>query len=131
MFSLRIEFSLSTHHGRLCVRHLSDSARARPSSPVTSSISGSVADADLIFARFLLTHLSDPASAIERWAARLAPRGLLAVEEVESIRTDEPVLATYLDLQRRILAANRNVLEVGALIQGPLDDVGASCAVRW
>jgi SAM-dependent methyltransferase len=77
----------------------------------------SVADADLIFARFLLTHLAEPAAAIDGWAARLAPRGLVAVEEVESITTDEPVLAAYLDLQQRMLRANHNVLEVGALVE--------------
>lgn len=79
-----------------------------------------VQNADLIFARFLLTHLSEPVAAIEGWLGRLAPSGVLAVEEVESIATDEPILARYLDLQRRMLEANRNRLEIGPVIEAAL-----------
>lgn len=76
-----------------------------------------IADADVIFARFLLTHLADPEAALAHWLSRLAPHGLIAVEEVESITTAEPVLATYLDLQRQMLQDNRNLLEIGSVIE--------------
>jgi trans-aconitate 2-methyltransferase len=76
-----------------------------------------VNDADLIFARFLLTHVTEPLSAIDHWLVRLAPAGVVAVEEVESITTAEPRLATYLDLQRRMLEANRNLLEIGPVLR--------------
>jgi SAM-dependent methyltransferase len=69
--------------------------------------------ADVIFARMLLTHLRRPLDAIELWRRRLAPGGVLLLEEVESIETDEPALAHYLDLQREMLAANENQLEIG------------------
>jgi trans-aconitate 2-methyltransferase len=72
-----------------------------------------VADADLIFARMLLTHLRDPLGAIDVWRGRLSERGVLLVEEVDSIATEDPTLAGYLDLQREMLAANGNTLEVG------------------
>jgi trans-aconitate 2-methyltransferase len=70
-------------------------------------------DAEVIFARMLLTHLRRPLDAIELWRRRLAPGGVLLLEEVESIETDEPALAHYLDLQREMLAANDNQLEIG------------------
>jgi trans-aconitate 2-methyltransferase len=72
-----------------------------------------VADADLIFARMLLTHLPDPLAAIDLWRGRLSERGTLLLEEVDSIATEDPTLAGYLDLQREMLAANGQVLEVG------------------
>jgi SAM-dependent methyltransferase len=72
-----------------------------------------VADADLIFARMLLTHLRDPLAAIDVWRGRLSERGTLLLEEVEGIDTEDPTLAGYLDLQREMLAANGNELDVG------------------
>jgi SAM-dependent methyltransferase len=75
-----------------------------------------VRDADLIFARFLLTHLAKPIAAIEYWLDRLSPAGVLAIQETESIWTDEPTLTRYLELQRRMLEANGNLLYVGPLI---------------
>ncbi len=72
-----------------------------------------VTDAELIFARMLLTHLRDPLAAITIWRERLAERGRLLLEEVESIATEDPTLAGYLDLQREMLAANGNTLEIG------------------
>jgi trans-aconitate 2-methyltransferase len=78
---------------------------------------GQVQDADLIFARFLLTHLTEPVAVINHWLDRLAASGVLVVEEVESISTDEPILARYLDLQRRMLEANGNRLEIGPVIE--------------
>jgi trans-aconitate 2-methyltransferase len=72
-----------------------------------------VGDADLVFARMLLTHLRDPLAAIDVWRGRLAERGRLLVEEVDGIETEDPILAGYLDLQREMLAANGNTLEIG------------------
>jgi SAM-dependent methyltransferase len=72
-----------------------------------------VAEADLIFARMLLTHLRDPLAAIDVWRGRLAERGVLLLEEVDSIATEDPTLSGYLDLQREMLAANGQALDVG------------------
>lgn len=82
-----------------------------------TDLPGWIGDADLIFARFLLTHLAEPAAAIAHWLSRLAPHGVVAVEEVASITTAEPVLAAYLDLQRQMLRDNHNLLEIGPVIE--------------
>jgi trans-aconitate 2-methyltransferase len=79
-----------------------------------------VSGADLIFARMLLTHLRDPAAAVEAWRGRLSDRGVLLLEEVESIATEDPALAGYLDLQREMLAANCNSLEIGPILDAAL-----------
>jgi SAM-dependent methyltransferase len=81
-----------------------------------------VTDADLIFARMLLTHLRDPLAAIEVWRGRLSERGRLLLEEVDGIATEDPTLSAYLDLQREMLAANGNVLEVGPQLDEGLRD---------
>jgi SAM-dependent methyltransferase len=81
-----------------------------------------VVDADLIFARFLLTHLRDPLAAIDVWRGRLSERGRLLVEEVDSIATEDETLAGYLDLQREMLAANGNVLDIGPRLDEALRD---------
>ena len=41
---------------------------------------------------------------------------MVAVEEVESIATDQPTLTRYLALQRRMLEANGHTLDVGPVL---------------
>jgi SAM-dependent methyltransferase len=79
-----------------------------------------VRDADVIFVRMLLTHLRDPLGAVDLWLQRLAPGGGLLIEEVESIATEEPALARYLALQREMLEANSNRLEIGPRLDAEL-----------
>lgn len=72
---------------------------------------------DLIFCRLLLTHLQDPASAIERWATQLRPQGLLLVEEVEWIRVEHPLLRRYLEIQAALLRQQANELYIGPRLE--------------
>jgi trans-aconitate 2-methyltransferase len=81
-----------------------------------------IAGADLIFVRFLLTHLRDPLAAVGLWRERLAPGGVLLLEEVESIATEELPLSRYLDLQEEMLHANDNTLEIGPDLDAALRD---------
>jgi trans-aconitate 2-methyltransferase len=81
-----------------------------------------VAGADVIFVRLLLTHLRDPLAAVALWRERLAPDGVLLLEEVESIATEEGALARYLVLQREMLVANGNELEIGPELDARLGD---------
>ena len=79
-----------------------------------------VSDADVIFVRMLLTHLRDPLGAVDLWLGRLVPGGVLLIEEVESIETEEPALSRYLALQREMLEANGNRLEIGPRLDAKL-----------
>jgi trans-aconitate 2-methyltransferase len=81
-----------------------------------------IAGADLIFVRFLLTHLRDPLAAVGLWRERLAPGGVLLLEEVESIATEELPLSRYLDLQEEMLHANDNTLKIGPELDAALRD---------
>jgi len=85
-----------------------------------------VPPAAVIYARFLLAHLPEPATLVPAWAGELAPGGVLVVEEVEWIETADPVLAEYLELMAGALRARDTELYVGPLI-GRLE-APAGCA---
>ena len=57
-----------------------------------------VAPADLVFSRFLLTHLADPAAALRAWAGSLRPGGVLVAQETALIASRDPTLARYYEL---------------------------------
>ncbi len=68
---------------------------------------------DLLFCRYLLTHLEDPVGWIARWGTSLPPGGLLALEEPEEIHTSSPVFSTYLEIVDEMLQSQANQLYVG------------------
>jgi SAM-dependent methyltransferase len=79
--------------------------------------------ANLIFSRFLLTHLRDPGAVIAKWATQLEPGGLLLLEEPEAIHTVHPVFERYLTIVEAMLASQSNQLYAGRLIAN-LDSPG-------
>jgi SAM-dependent methyltransferase len=89
---------------------------------------------DLIYCRYLLTHLSEPVAAIAVWSAALRPGGLLAIEENEWIRTEVPALAHYLAIVESMLASAGQRLFVGAELarieQWPLLDTRSSAVAE-
>ena len=72
-----------------------------------------VAAADLLFCHLLLSHLADPMGAIESWKACLTPAGVILVDEVDSIQTDDPVFVEYLALVEEAIAGRGGELYVG------------------
>jgi trans-aconitate 2-methyltransferase len=79
-----------------------------------------IGGAEVIFVRMLLTHLRDPLAAVALWRERLAPGGVLLLEEVDSISTEELALARYLELQEEMLHANDNTLKIGTELDAGL-----------
>lgn len=53
------------------------------------------ADLDLIYSRFLLTHLPDPLLVVSSCLERLSPNGQLLLEEVSNLSASLPVLQKY------------------------------------
>jgi trans-aconitate 2-methyltransferase len=72
------------------------------------------AQPDLIYARFLSSHLPEPEQAVARWAKELAAGGLLLLEEVDSISTQVAAFDDYLKIVSEVLAHYGNELFVGA-----------------
>jgi trans-aconitate 2-methyltransferase len=83
-----------------------------------------VGPADLVYARLLLSHLDDPAAALAAWATQLQPGGLLLLDEVEWIRTDEPALATYLQVAAELLERRGHRLDPGPALDVLPDPLG-------
>ncbi|MEA2640484.1 MAG: trans-aconitate 2-methyltransferase [Chloroflexota bacterium] len=75
-----------------------------------------VGPADLIYARFLLTHLSEPAALLERWATQVRPGGHFVLEEGERIDTTQPTFRAYLELVTAFLANQGTEHYIGATL---------------
>jgi trans-aconitate 2-methyltransferase len=82
--------------------------------------------ADLLYCRFLLTHLQDPAAVVARWTDQLRPGGPLLMEETEWIQTEIAAFRTYLQIVEAMLADQSNTLYVGST----LDRLAASGRTR-
>ncbi len=85
-----------------------------------------VGPSDLIYCRYLLTHLREPLSTVEKWSTQLADGGRLLIEEVESIDTDSAVFSAYLGIVESMLRKNSPELYVGPLV----DNLDRACDVR-
>ena len=64
-----------------------------------------ISPCDLLYCRFLLTHLDEPADVITKWASQIRSNGLLLIEETEGIDTKNEVFRTYLGITEALLAS--------------------------
>jgi trans-aconitate 2-methyltransferase len=72
--------------------------------------------ADLLFCRFLLSHLPAPRACLETWSTQLRSGGLLLIEEVEAIETVQPIFARYLGIVESLLRNHGTELYVGRVL---------------
>jgi trans-aconitate 2-methyltransferase len=72
------------------------------------------AKADVLYCRFLLTHLQDPGLAIRAWADAAKPGARLLIQETASLESDEPVIRRYYQLVAALQAGYGQSLHVGA-----------------
>jgi trans-aconitate 2-methyltransferase len=75
-----------------------------------------VADPDLIFARLVLAHLSDPAAQARAWGDQLARGGRLLVDELDSLDAPDPVLRHYEELVGAVVADRGGPMHAGPLL---------------
>lgn len=73
-----------------------------------------VPPADVVFARFLLTHLADPVAALAVWAAALAEGGRLLVQESALLTPPSDGFARYYDLVAALQRHHGQALDIGA-----------------
>ena len=78
-----------------------------------TSVPFPVDPSDLIFCRYLLTHLHEPFGSISKWATQLRPKGLLLMEEVDYIDTHNEVFALYLNVVEAMLEDQSGDLYIG------------------
>jgi trans-aconitate 2-methyltransferase len=72
-----------------------------------------VPPAQLVHARFLLTHLANPADALRGWTTALAPGGRLVVQETARLTSATPALRRYYELVAEVQRAHGQALEIG------------------
>ena len=111
-------------------RLLERARRDRESSRVSficcdvSSASLPVPCADVLYSRFLLTHLRDPANVVRAWAAAAKPDARLVLEETASMSCEHPVFARYYALVERMQAHYGQRMYIGreleALARSPV-----------
>ena len=70
--------------------------------------------ADLLHARFVLCHLTEPEAVLRRWLGQLNPGGYLLTQDDQEIVTRHRVLVSYEEMARSLVAARGADLWVGA-----------------
>lgn len=80
--------------------------------------------ADVVFARLLLAHLPDRPKVVARWTTQLAPGGVLLLDEIEELRTDEPAFAEYLPIVIEVVERSGGRLLAGPGLDGMSDPSG-------
>jgi SAM-dependent methyltransferase len=73
---------------------------------------------DLLFSRYVLSHLEDPLGMVMDWITQLRPGGLLLVEEPERINTRNTVFRQYLDIVEAMMFHGGGRLYVGRDLEG-------------
>jgi trans-aconitate methyltransferase len=81
-----------------------------------TSVPFPVGPCDLLYCRYLLTHLKHPFDTIEKWATQVESKGLLLLEEVEWIHTQNETFTMYLNIVDALLASQSHQLYVGPVI---------------
>lgn len=72
---------------------------------------------DVLFCRFLLTHLRSLGAVLAAWAGIAAPAGLLLVHETESLEASHPSLRLYYRLLEQMQRHHGQALHVGAVLE--------------
>jgi hypothetical protein len=72
--------------------------------------------ANLEYARFVLSHIPRPDRVVPAWMSQLELGGVLALDEVEWIRTDDPALRRYLTMLAALLEARGSSLAAGPIV---------------
>jgi SAM-dependent methyltransferase len=71
------------------------------------------APADLLYARFLVTHIAQAERTIAAWRRAAAAHGRLAVEDTAGVSSEDPTLARYYQLVERMQAAHGQHMHIG------------------
>jgi trans-aconitate 2-methyltransferase len=71
------------------------------------------AKADVMYCRFLLSHLVNTTSVVNSWIHELHPRGILFLDEVEAVVTENPVFKRYLQVNDALIRSQGAELFIG------------------
>lgn len=83
-----------------------------------------VSSPDVLFCRFLLTHLSSLGQVLARWASVAAPGAILLVHETETLESEHAALRRYYELVGQLQRHYGQALLVGAILNECLHNSG-------
>ena len=72
--------------------------------------------ADVMYTRFVLSHLAEPVDRVNRWVEQLPPNGLFFIDELEAIDTDIAVFKRYLEINTGLVRSQGAELFVGQIL---------------
>lgn len=76
---------------------------------------------DVLFCRFLLTHIAPPGDALTAWARASAPGAILLIHETESLETENPAIDRYYELVSLLQEHYGQALYVGGLLDACIE----------
>ncbi len=79
---------------------------------------------DVMFCRFLLTHVTTVAEVLRTWASVAAPGALLFVHETESMETENSSLRRYYEMVAQLQKHYGQTLEVGSILEACFENSG-------
>lgn len=83
-----------------------------------------VEEPDVLFCRFLLTHLSQVGGTLAAWAKAVAPDATLFIHETESLETENPAMDRYYEHVARLQEHYGQTLYMGGLLTAFLKQSG-------
>lgn len=83
-----------------------------------------VATPEVLFCRFLLTHLSKVGETLAMWAKAAAADAVLFIHETESLETENPVMDLYYEHVRRLQEHYGQALYMGGLLTAFIEQSG-------
>jgi trans-aconitate 2-methyltransferase len=83
--------------------------------------------AQLVYCRFLVTHLAEPRAALSLWAELLAPGGRLLLQETAGMFSAHPALARYYQLMAEFQRRHRQSFDIGQKLESLADPALYRC----
>ncbi|MCP4051177.1 MAG: class I SAM-dependent methyltransferase [bacterium] len=71
---------------------------------------------DVMYSRFLLSHLANAVDIVNLWISQLKPNGLLFIDELEDIETDIDVFKAYLNVSKNMIKTAGAKLYAGNIL---------------
>jgi trans-aconitate 2-methyltransferase len=81
----------------------------------------------IMYARFLLTHLQDTVSLVSRWTKEMPVNGMLFIEECEAIETEISVFRQYIKVSSDLIASAGGYLYAGELLSSGVYEAEVLC----
>lgn len=83
---------------------------------------------EVIYARFLLSHLTDVVELVNQWLGELHTGGILFIEEIEDIETEVEVFRRYLEIADGLVASEGAILYIGGLLANGIYKADMLCS---